>query len=197
MNSENPFAKYGIKSVAVPMFFNQSVLPNTAQSFTAQFFKLLASYRGLKVYSGSTTRADAVLLGVISSSPLLNKTIAVEGHKKAQTLVNPKDIGNRNDFFTPSRNRITLTLKVVLIKNPNWQELEFFQSKISQGAIQHPKVIFNKTVSLSTAFDRVFKSRGKGGVTNFTNNLGTLNKAVETLALDGRNYFKEIVINAF
>lgn len=197
VKNNNPFVQYGIESVTVPMFFNQSVIPNTAGVFTSEFFKLLTSYHNLKVYSGVQKQADAVLLGIISSPQYRNETISVAGQKKVHTLVSPDDLGQRNDFFTPTRNQIVLTLKVILIKNPNGKELKLFQSELANMIDHHPKVIFNETIQLRTAFSRKFKSRNMGGVTNFTNNLGTLNKAVQTLAVNGRNYFKEIIINAF
>ena len=197
VTDDNPFAQYQIKSVSVPMFFNKSTLPHTSKAFTTEFFKLLTSYRDLKVYSGLSPKADAVLLGIISSPQYLNKTVVVEGRKKVQTLVSPGDIGKRNDFFTPTRNKLSLTLKVVLIKNPKHTDLEFFQQEIAQHVTQHPKLVLNEVINLSTSFDREFKSLGAGGESNFTNNLGTLNEAIRTLATQGRNYFKEIVINAF
>ena len=198
-HQHNPLAQYGISSVAVPMFFNQSALPNAAVPFTSEFYRWLTSYRGLKVYSGFEPKADAVLLGVVSSPQKLGETVRVEGRKRVQTLVDPGDIGRRQDFFTPTRNSLLLTLRVVLIKNPNRQEVQFFQREIARVVEQHPKLIFNKTVSLSTSFSREFRSRsqGEGGVSNFTNNLGALQEAVRTLAASGRQHFQEVVVNVF
>ncbi|MCY4645147.1 MAG: hypothetical protein OXB88_11070 [Bacteriovoracales bacterium] len=197
MRNDNPFSEYEIESISIPMFFNRSALPHTSEAFTSEFFKMLSSYPKLRLYSGIDARADALLLGTISSAPSLSETVLVEGEKRVQNLVDPQDIGEREDFFTPSRNKLVLTLRVVLIKDPTWEETRLFQSKISKGITRHPKLIFNETIHLSTSFDREFKSQAQGGETNFTNNLGILNKALQTLAVQGREHFKEVVINAF
>ena len=193
---DNPFARYGIESIALPLFFNHSALPNTGGPFTQEFFQLLASYRGLKVYSGTQRRADAVLLGIISSPERLHKTLLVEGRKRAKNLVSPGDIGSRNDFFTPARNRITLTLEVVLIKKPSLSELKLFQSKIAHVIDHHPKIVFKESIQLTTSFTRTFQSQGAGNF-NFTKNLGALNRAIQTLAAEGREHFRESIVHAF
>ena len=197
VQGHNPFAQYGIESVTIPLFFNKSAIPNTAGVFTSEFFKLLTSYHNLKVYSGVQKNTDALLLGIISSPQYKNETILVEGQKKVQTLVPSGDIGQRNDFFTPTRNKVILTLRVILIKNPTGKDIQLFQSPLIDAIDRHPKVIFDELIPLGISFNREFKPRKKGGVTNLTNNLGILNKSIETLAVNGRNYFKEIIINAF
>ena len=193
----NPFEEYGIESVSIPMFFNKSTLPHVSAPFTAEFFNLLASYPELEVHSGLNPAADAVLLGIISSPHTLKETVAVEATKRAKTLVEEKDLGARRDFFTPSRNQVELELRVVLIKNPNWREVEFFQTDLGQKVKKHPKLIFNRKIALTESFDREFRPRDKGGVTNFTSNLQTRSGVVKTLALDARKHFKEVVIGAF
>lgn len=197
---KNPLGMYGINSVSIPMFFNKSNIPNTAPIFTREFYKYLSSFQNLKIYSGINPKADAVLLGIIDSPKSIRDTISVTDTKFTSTVVEETDIGVRRDFFTPTQNQVNLVLRLVLIKNPTSNDIKAFQGNLPKGKVVHPKVIFNEEITLQTAFDRelrAFSTEQKEGVTNFTNNQGNLRKLVENMAVQGRDYFKDLIIYAF
>ena len=197
IDQANPFATYQIKSMSIPPFLNKSNLPHASPPFTNEIFRLLNSYPGLKIYSEIHHQADALLLGIISSPQYLNETIALEERRKALSLPIASDIGGRNDFFIPTRNNLNLSLRLVLIKNPSYEEIQFFQSPLSQEIVEHPRLIANETINLQTSFNRQLLTKKDGGTTNFTNNLDILNQAIKTLAKEGRMHFQKIIIDAF
>lgn len=197
ISQTNPFAVYQIKSISLPMFLNKSSIPHASPPFTNEIFELLSSYPGLTVYSGINKQSDALLLGIISSPQYLNQTIALAERRKASSLAVASDIGTRNDFFIPTRNYLKLSLQLILIKNPTYEDRQLFQSPFSQNIEEHPRLIANETIHLSVLFDRQLLRKSSGGTTNFTNNLDILNQAIKALAKEGGVRFKRTVVDAF
>ena len=64
---ENPLSNDGVRSISIPMFFNQSNIPNASSIFTREFFKIFHEFNQLKVYSGDSPQSDALLIGIITS----------------------------------------------------------------------------------------------------------------------------------
>ncbi len=191
---------YEINSLSIPMFFNKSNISNLSPVFTEEFFRYLSSFQDLTLYSGLNPKADAVLLGIIDSPKSIRDTISVEDTKFVTTLLTQNDIGDRRDFFTPTRNRVTISLKLVLIKNPSSKDLKAIQANLPSGINANPKIIFNEMVELSGSFDRDIRTFTDGeteGVTNYTNNQGNLRKLIQNLAVQGRDHFRDLVIYAF
>ena len=73
--NNNPLIGYDIKSIAVPMFVNRSVIPQLAAPMTKEISQALNEYSGLKVISGDSEEADAVLIGVIESKNYYKETV--------------------------------------------------------------------------------------------------------------------------
>ncbi len=182
------------------MFFNKSTFADTSGVFTRKFHQFFSSFHELKVYSGINKKADAIFLGIIDSKDRLNEAMTVNDTKKTTTLVNESDIGNRTDFLTPTQNDVNLELRVILIKNPTFEDIKLLQSDVGKFIKNHPKVIFDESMTLSTTVEREFQSFGsvnEGGVTNFTYNHGNLSQAIETMADSSRDTFEDLVIYAF
>lgn len=207
---KNPLGQYEIDSLSIPMFFNKSPIPNTGPIFTREFSQYLSSFQDLKVYSGINPKSDAVLLGIIYSAKSIGETITVTDTKLVSTLIAPGDIGSRTDFFTPTQNRVNLNLKLILIKSPSYKELENIDRltsmkgtlppEIYKKLLEDPRILFNEDFSLSVNFDREIRSfeiENRPGDTNFTNNQGNLNKLLKTMAVQGRDYFRDLIIYAF
>ena len=98
--TNNPLIGYDIRSVAVPMFVNRSVIPELAAPFTKEIIFALSDYSGIRVYSGDNDKADAVLIGIIESRDHYNSVV-----KTTQTLFTDKtiksSIGERSPFYYP------------------------------------------------------------------------------------------------
>ena len=74
--NNNPLIGYDIRTVAVPMFINRSVLPQLAAPMTKEIILALNDYSGLKVVSGDSENADAVLIGIIESKDHYNEVVS-------------------------------------------------------------------------------------------------------------------------
>jgi len=83
-NKNNPFVAYEIESISIPMFVNWSIVPNVSGPMTSNFINMLMDYSGLTIYSHEKTSADAILVGIISSS---DKTRQVYKNKSYQATV--------------------------------------------------------------------------------------------------------------
>lgn len=190
----NPFAPYGIKSVAIPNFLNKSLIPNASTSMTENINTVLSQNTTLKIYSGNSTKADATLIGIVSSFDKKNSFYQTTG----RTLI--KDKNGRRDFYMPNQTSFNLTLVIVLIKKPTSEDLKLLNKDFLPYIDKHPKVVFSKSISLNSSYSRYLELTSGpdgGAITNSTQNREILNKAVEALAVSAGNNFRETVLNAF
>lgn len=190
----NPFAPYGVKSVAIPNFLNKSLIPNASSPMTENISSVLSQNTTLKIYSGNSSKADATLIGIISSSDRRNSFYTTTGTTVIEN--NP----NRRDFNTPNQTSYSLNLVLILIKKPTEIDMKLINKDFLPYMDKHPKVIFSKTISLSTSYSRYLSlttGPDGGGVTNSTQNREILNKSVESIAVSAGNTFRETVLNAF
>ncbi len=117
----NPFENFGVKTIAIPLFLNQSSLPNTSAIFTQEISLLLSQYPDLKIVS-DVHQADAVLVGVIDSLDKYSETLKTTGHKITNSVA-PKSLAGRSDFFVPFSSEVKLMVNFILIRDPLDREL--------------------------------------------------------------------------
>lgn len=199
VDNRNPLLRYGVKSVSIPMFVNQTSFSGVSGAMTREISKVLHSYPGINVYAGEFVAADAVLIGVIKSG---DKVISViDSSTKKFTTDKLKDsIGNRREFYIPSASTYKLKLELTLIKDPSPLDKELIQSDLKKYLSRHPKIIFNEVMDLSGSFSRATlpnTTPDDGGVTNYTQNKALFEKSIESLAVSAAQSFKEVILNAF
>lgn len=198
-NNNNPLIGYDIKSVAVPMFINRSVLPQLVAPMTKEITMALNDYTGLKVLSGDNENADAVLIGILESKDHYNEVITT-----TQTLFTDgdisKSIGNRSPFYYPVQSTYNFSLRVILIKRPSPEELALLTSDLGRGVLVHPKIVLEDRIDLSGNFARVASPTNgatAAGEVNFVKNKGILDKSLEDTCYRAAQTFKQVVLNAF
>ena len=203
MDKENPFQWYDIKTISVPVFENQTVLPQVSAPFTQAIVRLLSEYRGLKVVAGSDTSCDAILLGTVTGPkklvatlrPIDNKTVkAIEGGSTST--------GNRPDFIVPATTEVNLGIRIILVKNPLPEDIEFLKSELAQNAnFKHPKVFLDTQFPLTENFERTLyggsEDRYRGIEVNATQNKGKVERSITNLAQKGADQFRELVLGVF
>ncbi|GAB4020598.1 MAG: hypothetical protein Fur0010_23260 [Bdellovibrio sp.] len=196
---QNPFGDYEVTSISVPMFINQSSIPNISQSLTREFTHLLSSYPKLKVYPGEGKKTDAVLIGIIRSESRhaalfeTSSTVFVDDQLKSS-------IGNRQEFYVPRTSTYKVELQIVLIKDPTREEKKIIENPLSKQIVKHPKILINQTFVLSGSFDRVVKetvTNDDEGLTNQTKSKANFERSLNELAKSGALQFKETVLNVF
>lgn len=192
---QNPFSLYGIDSIAVPMFVNQSTIAQVSGPLTREIVLLLNRYPALKVTAGSKQNVDAVLIGIIKSPNKKAQTVRATkfdlSSRVAETSTQP-----RSDFFIPTESEIDLSLNLILIKSPSATDLKLIHSALGKNATKvHPKVIFDKEIGIKEDFTReVFDISGE---TNMTQNVGLVTKTVKNMAQQFAINFKELVLDAY
>jgi len=190
---DNPFERHGIKSVAVPLFKNQTVFPAVSAKMTREIKQVLENQTNLTIYAGNNTSADAVLIGIVYSNKHRRTSIVTS----KTTLVK---VGDRPEFYVPTTNHYTIGLQLVLIKAPTKLDMKLIESELLPYMNKNPKVIFSETLDLSSSFTR-FATSGttpdSGEVTNFTRTKKAFEQTVEKLALEAADRFEGLILYAF
>ena len=197
--NNNPLIGYDIRTVAVPMFINRSVLPQLAAPMTKEIILALNDYSGLKVVSGDSENADAVLIGIIESKDHYNEVVST-----TQTLFTDgdvaKSIGDRSSFYYPIQTTYNFSLRFILIKRPSKEELALFTLELGPGVLVHPKIVLEDNINLSGSFSRVVSPTNSAtapGEVNFVKNKGIFDKSLQDTCYQAGQTFKQVVLNAF
>lgn len=197
--NNNPLIGYDIKSIAVPMFINRSVLPELAAPMTKEVMLVLNDYEGLKVLSGDNENADAVLIGIIESSDLLNDSLKNSQYLFTDTS-QKASVGSRSPFYYPSETNYNLIFRIILIKRPTQEEIALLTSDLGQYMKVHPKVVLTESFELTSSFARAVgetTTSASPGKVNFVKNRGILQHSIQETAVRAAQNFKQVVLNAF
>jgi hypothetical protein len=195
----NPFKSYGINSISVPAFLNKSLVPNISAVMTEQISGVISRETTLKLYNGNSSKSDATLVGIISSSTKRSEFFRTD----TTTLIDESfssELSGRRDFYAPSVTSYSVTLDLVLIKSPSKEDMTLINSDFKKYLDNHPRVVFTKSINLTGSFTRVIApsdSPDDGGAVNSTKNREVFNKSVESLATSASSSFRETVLNAF
>lgn len=197
---KNPFANYGIHSITVPMFVNQSALTGMAGVMTKEIRLRLQRYSGLDVRSGENEGTDAVLIGIIGSSDSRYQVLTPSSRKFTESEL-ADSLGQRSQFYVPTTNLYKLSLRLVLIKRPSKEDLEFLTTgQFSPLISRHPKVIFSQTLDLTGSFTRYLEGNlnvDSAGVVNYTKTQGVFDSSLISLAKSAADQFETVVIHVF
>ena len=196
----NPLKKkFGIGSISIPTFINQSGIPHVSVPLTKSIVLLLAKYPSLKIYSGEKSEADAILIGVVRSQDRRGDIIQTSRRSYVDGELS-SSVGERNTFSVPSESVYRLTLQLALIKNPTSAEVDLLKSGIGPHITQGAKIIFNETILLKGRFQRevgnTVTSRDSG-VVNFTKTKHHFEESLVGLGNQAAAAFKDTVLNAF
>jgi len=197
-NSENPFYEYRVKTVAVPMFINQTPLPNVAGPLTEKISQVLMGHRGLKIYPGEYGEADAILVGIITSDDHQSQLLRNTGKSFTSDAL-AETIKPRQEFYVPTTITYNLKLRVILIKRPAPAELELLVSEMGKE-LRGPKVIFNQELLLTGSYSQKISENinsDSSGVVNFTKNKAIQEKSIQNLSDVAAEDFKQMVLNVF
>ena len=181
------------------MFINRSVFSQLAAPMTKEIVLVLNDYPGLRVYSGNSDEADAVLIGIIESADHANEAI-----KTTQSLFTDEtlksSIGKRPGFYYPIQSRFDFRVRFILIKRPSKDELELFSGDLGKMVKLHPKIVLQDKIEVTGTLSRVAASSadaGKPSDVNFTKNQGILEKSLQDACYQAAQNFKQVVLNAF
>lgn len=192
---DNPFAQYGIKSLTVPMFYNHSNFSNVSGSFTKEIFQMLSGFKGLRIESGKKS-TDATLIGIISSSDKLRDSRRGRGARAVKSIFGSNYIKNRNDFYVPTTNILTLKLRIIVMKHPTAEEIKFLKSGLGEANMISSKIIFTEVIPVTANYTREIYS-GVGNKVIGTQNRGAQKKTIRTMAANAAISFRDMILYAF
>lgn len=194
-SKKNPFNQFGINSLSIPMFYNFSNLPNLSPVFTKKIFNKMLSYKELQIHSGHVP-ADAVLVGIIDSSDKRENTVTPLNQKSVfNTYGEDTFEGKRPEFILPTTNQIRLKLRILIIKHPTNEELEFLKKSVASEAMSS-KIIFNETITLVDMYN-IKENTDEGIQVLGTQNRGVQQYSIDTIASKAAASFEDMILYAF
>ncbi|MBY0517417.1 MAG: hypothetical protein K2P81_10935 [Bacteriovoracaceae bacterium] len=194
--TSNPFQQYGVDSLAIPMFYNFSSLPEVSTSFTHETYKLLAGFTGLKLKSGWDMSADAVLIGIVRSQEKMNEVLSTDALRSAQGA-SPNAVGSsRPDFYVAGTTRVNLILQVVVVKRPTPEEIELLRSNLGSKIPAQGKILFNESFPISESYNREIYDNEAVSVVG-TQNAGVLRRTKDTMAMRAAEQIRDMILYAF
>jgi hypothetical protein len=195
-NKDNPLERYDIRTLRVPVFYNESALNFASGPFTSEFRRLLLDYPGLRISNSEFEKVDAVLIGIIQSNKNINQTIRNSALRVANPGSRTEGDIPRRSFYVPASSQVHLQLRLVLIKNPSDKELKLIQSGLLNGIRWDNRILLDETLNLTGGFTREFYE-GEASSVLYTQNEGALNKTVTQMASQAVDQFRDTILYAF
>jgi hypothetical protein len=193
---ENPLSQFGIQTLSVPMFYNYSNFSEIHTDFTRETYRLLTGFSGLKLSSGYSKEADAVLIGIIKSPEKVTDSVRASNLRLAQDKAG-RAIGNRRqNFYVPGTSDVSLFLHVIVIKRPSEEELALLRSGIGDQVKPTSKVIFNDLIPLRAQYTREILDDNGVQVVG-TQNAGVQRKTLRGLAEQAAVNVRDMILYAF
>jgi hypothetical protein len=193
---DNPLSQYGITSLSVPMFHNYSNQPEVSNNFTRETYRLLTTYRGLKLKSGYHPESDAILIGIIKSPEPIYDTLTPNSLRVAQSKAANVIGDKRQNFYIPGTTDVTLTLQIIVIKKPTEEELTLLKSGLGDKVRLTSRVIFNDTIPLRAQYAREIFDNEEVSVTA-TQNAGVQRKVIRSMAEQAAISVRDMILYAF
>ena len=199
--NKNPLAIYGIKSLDIPLFSNQSILPRVSEVLTSEVHHVLSKYKDMKIYSYANPSADGILVGIIST-----KDKRYQVYKTASRAYPTAELADsfgqgRKAFYLPQTTNYDLSVRLILIKGTDIAEVsELLQNGYLHSLKFHPKVMWEEEFGMTGGFARgLFDTLNpdSGGVVNYTNSEGNFEKSLRAVAKELGRRLKEEVLDVF
>lgn len=193
---DNPLAQYGIQSLSVPMFHNYSNQADVSANFTRETYRLLTGFSGLKLINGYSSKADAVLIGIIKTPEKVNETLTPSDLRVAQEKAGNRIGTKRQNFYIPGTTNINMRLQVIVIKKPTEEEITLLKSGIGEKVKLTSRVIFNETIPIRTNYTREVFDDEAVNVTA-TQNFGVQRKVIRNMAEQAALSVRDMILYAF
>ncbi len=211
----NPFKKYGVRSVSVPMFYNQTNLSNATHHFTRYFTHLLYELKDIQVKEASSNDVDAYLVGILRSPYKLSRTLVgtapvdVGSESGAPVGVTNQITGSTRSALIPTVTKLNLTLDIYLIRKTAKSKGMVYmirEKSFPELAENNDAIILKQTFLIQRNYEREIFDKVKDGsnnvtvdntVINGTQNRGILEKTLIAEAQKAANNFRNIILYAF
>jgi hypothetical protein len=172
----NPFLIYGVESVSVPAFTNDTPVPDVGLYVGQEVVSMLAEFPELKLAMGENLSTDAVLIGRITSAPTQNEAITNSQYLSSNAVA-PINAGFRNPFLVPSANSTTMVAEFTLMTHKG-------------------KILWSKSLPYSTRYT-VELYDGEASSVIVTQTLENARRSYRNAAKDLAQNLRSLVIDAF
>lgn len=179
------------------MFFNFSNQPEVSNNFTRETYRLLSSYRGLKLKSGYHQGSDAVLIGIIKTPQKIQDTLVPSNFIVAQDKAGNAIGDQRQNFYIPGTTDVNLSLQIIVIKKPTEEELTLLKSGLGDKVRLTSRIIFNETLPLRSTYTREIFDKDAGVDVTATQNAGIQRKVIKSLAEQAAISVRDMILYAF
>jgi hypothetical protein len=191
----NPFSDYGVNSISMPVFYNQSNFVNINSHITREVYKVLEGFKGLRIYAGKA-KTDAILIGIVRSARRMSDSMSSDGYRSAKNATDGSlDTEIRDDFLIPTRSILSLNIDLYLIKNPTDKEIQLMNSSMGKFLV-NSKVIINENIKISGSFIREVYKTQFSDITG-TQNRGAKKATLKLMAEKIARSFKDNILYAF
>jgi hypothetical protein len=178
------------------MFYNYSNFSEIHTDFTRETYRLLTGFSGLKLASGYSKDADAVLIGIIKSPEKVTESIKASNLRLAQDKAKNAIGGERQSFYIPGTSDVSLFLHVIVIKHPTEEEIALIKSGIGEQVKSTSKIIFNDLIPLRSQYTREILDN-EGVQVVGTQNAGVQRKTLKSLAEQAAVNVRDMILYAF
>jgi hypothetical protein len=143
------------------------------------------------------TDSDAVLLGIVSSSPRMTDVFG----KNEQKLISEDLLSGRKPFYVSSSTLYRLNLRIVLLKRPDQRLIKFIHGPLGDYAQHGPQIVLDESFPLTSTFTRAGSGQDsrdpESRRVNFTKSKAWFRITLKELAKSTAEKIRKEVLNAF
>lgn len=160
----NPMAHFGISTLSIPLFINQSRFPNAGALMTQEFIQVLSESSDLSLSTVLDPQADAVLIGVITDQGRTQHTLKGSAWRSSQSVAPlntskaiPQANGEvvnqvRDEFLIPSRTDVSANLKLILVRGASLAQYQYLL-QASEDRRKEIDIVYEVNIPLNFSYE--------------------------------------------
>jgi hypothetical protein len=134
-------------------------------------------------------------VGILSSGPKQQETEVTASRQRVSDLT-PNSIGDRRTFFIPTTKQVNMNLRVVIIKDPQDEDIQLARSQMNRFVERTPRIVLNQVFDVSGTYGLEILD-GEGTEVNQTQNRGLRKELILNLAENAALIFKETILDVY
>lgn len=180
----NPLSAYGIETIKIEPFYNESNFALAGAMFADEAFNSLSEFKGLHI-TRKAGKADAVLIGIVTSEKTRKESMRSSSEVVAQNIA-PTNTSNRQAFNITATNTLILNVKYYIIKDSELQKFQAIKSLKNESefkeSLEKATSVFSRNIGVSSTLRREIYD-GESSAVNYTQNQTALRRNVREMAL--------------
>ena len=187
----NPLKRYGIKTIKIEPFYNESNFSLAGAMFADETYNTLSEFNGLKL-TRKSNKADAILIGIVTSEKSRKDSMRSTSEVIAQNIA-PTNTSNRQDFNITATNRLIVIVKYYIVKDDQLQKFQAIKN-LKNGSelkksLEKATSVFSKHIAVASTLRREIYD-GESSAVNYTQNQTTLRRNLREMAKQAAKQFQ-------